>query len=172
MEPRDVKSRLEELHPASFAWALTCCHGDGAEAEDVLQTAYLKVLDGRARFAGRSSFKTWFFAVIRRTALERWRRRRLRRALLLERSSREPAPPPALDPHVDAARSERAERIRRALAGLSGRQRMVLELVFYQDLTVAEAARVLAIGVGSARVHYARGKRKLLAAIAPEASHD
>lgn len=161
MVDRDVRRRLEELHAASFAWSLTCCRGDAAEAEEVLQTAYVKVLDGRARFGGRSSFKTWFFAVVRRTALERWRRRRLRRALLLERARSEPPAEAAPDPRTEAAGGERAARVRAALARLSRRQRQVLDLVFYQGLTVAEAAAVLGISVGSARVHYARGKRRV-----------
>ncbi len=180
METRELRERLERLHGASFAWAVTCCHGDYAEAEEVLQTAYLKVLEGRARFGGRSSFKTWFFSVVRRTALERWRRRRLRQGLLLGWGRREtPAPYPARDaapnpsdPHADAARSERSTRIRRALGCLSRRQRQVLELVFYQDLTLAEAAAVLGTSLGSARVHYARGKKKLLAALAREGVDD
>ena len=168
MGPADVKQTLEELHPASFAWSLTCCRGDYTEAEEVLQTAYLKVLDERARFAGRSSFKTWFFSVVRRTALERWRRRRFRQALLLDRVRHEPPTAAPPNPHVDATRTERSARIRRALARLSRRQRQVLELVFYQDLTVAESATVLGTSIGSARVHYARGKKRLLATMAEE----
>ena len=161
MAVSDVRRSLEELHAASFAWSLTCCRGDAAEAEEVLQTAYVKVLDGRARFAGRSSFKTWFFAVVRRTALERWRRRRLRRALLLDRARREPPAAGAPHPDADLAGSERARRVRAALGRISHRQRQVLDLVFYQELSVAEAAAVLGISVGSARIHYARGKQRL-----------
>lgn len=160
MVDRDVRRSLEQLHPASFAWSVTCCRGDAAEAEEVLQSAYVKVLDGRARFGGRSSFKTWFFAVVRKTALERWRRRRLRRALLLDRARSEPAAA-AADLLADVAEGEQAARVRAALARLSRRQRQVLDLVFYQELTVAEAAAVLGISVGSARVHYARGKRNV-----------
>ena len=172
MAARNVKRSLEELHPASYAWAVTCCHGDHAEAEEVLQTAYLKVLEERARFGGRSSFKTWFFSVVRRTALERWRRRRLRRGRLLDWVRRDPPVGGERDPHVDAARSERSARIRRAVDGLSRRQRQVLELVFYQDLTLAEAARVLGTSLGSTRVHYARGKKRLSAAMRTEVGHE
>lgn len=42
---------LEELHPASFGWALQCCRWDRQEAEEVLQTIYVKILAGQARFA-------------------------------------------------------------------------------------------------------------------------
>jgi len=52
------------------------------------------------------------------------------------------------------------------LLRLSPRQRELLHLVFYQELTIEEAAGVLGISVGSARVHYERGKaavRRMLA---------
>ena len=66
----EVGVLLEQLHHASYGWALCCCGRDRVMAEDVLQTAYWKVIDGRARYGARSSFKTWLFAVIRKTAAE------------------------------------------------------------------------------------------------------
>src|SRR5260370_4304812 len=83
MTPEKLEQELERLHAESFAWALGCCSRDRAEAEDVLQEAYLKILEGRARFLGRSSLKTFFFSVIRRTASEHRRRALWRRFLPL-----------------------------------------------------------------------------------------
>jgi RNA polymerase sigma-70 factor (ECF subfamily) len=148
---------LAALHPAAFGWALCVCRWDRHEAEDVVQTTYEKILDGRARFDGRSSARTWLFAVIRRTAADRRRRRWLRTLGL--RLVPTPAPPP--DPARLAEGSERAARVRAALGRLSARQREVLDLVFYHDLTVDEAARVMGVSPGSARRHYDRGKRRL-----------
>jgi len=144
---------LEALHPASFGWALASCGWDREEAEDVLQEAYVKVLDGAAVFDGRSSLKTWLFGVIRRTAAGR-RRRRWARALSL-------GPPPPRDPESSARASETRQALTRALEALPARQRELLHLVFYQDLTVEEASRVLRISVGAARTHYHRGKERL-----------
>jgi RNA polymerase sigma-70 factor (ECF subfamily) len=149
-----------ELHAASFGWALGCCGGDRGEAEDVLQAAYLKVLDGHARFDGGSTFKTWLFAVVRRTAEER-RRRGWLRALALDRWwNRNPAPP-ALDPERLVCGSEAARRVRESLRRLPARQRELLHLVFYQDLTIEDAARVAGMSVGTARTHYHRGKARM-----------
>ena len=47
------------------------------------------------------------------------------------------------------------------LARLARRQRQVLTLVFAMGMTVEEAAATLSISVGTARVHYDRGKRRL-----------
>ena len=161
MDRDEIERELERLHPLSYGWALACSGRRPAEALDVLQSTYLKVLGGRARFDGRSSFKTWLFGVIRLTAAEERRRERLRRLRLI---SLESAPPPA-DPALDAGErlvhTERTERLVAALARLSRRQREVLDLVFYHEMTVEEAAAVLRVSVGSARTHYERGKRRL-----------
>jgi RNA polymerase sigma-70 factor (ECF subfamily) len=155
-----VDDELERLHPASFGWALACCARNRHEAEDVLQTAYLKVLDGRARFEGRSSMKTWLFAVIRRTAAER-RRHFVRSLALRWWRDREPKPEPAPSPEGALQQGETTRDLVRALAALPRRQREVLHLVFYEDLTIEQAADVLEINVGTARTHYQRGKQRM-----------
>jgi RNA polymerase sigma-70 factor (ECF subfamily) len=107
--------------------------------------------------------KTWLFAVIRRTAAER-RRRHIVRALALGFwREREPAPEPALSPERALQQAETARGLVRALAALPRRQREVLHLVFYEDLTVEQAAEVLEVTVGTARTHYQRGKERLRA---------
>jgi RNA polymerase sigma factor (sigma-70 family) len=166
MNRQDWEKVLEELHPASHRWAVTCCRGDREEALDVLQTVYLDVLAGQARFNGLATPRTWLFAVIRRTAAG-MRRRRVVRAVLLGKWARQ-RPEPGVPPHPGARleATERSARIREAMASLSARQRQVLELVFHHDLTVEEAAGILGIGLGSARTHYERGKRALLRRLA------
>jgi RNA polymerase sigma factor (sigma-70 family) len=160
----EVERRLGELHEDSYGWALSCCGWNEADAEDVLQTTYLKVVSGRARFAGRSSFRTWLFGVIRQTSREHIRRDRSHRerAARLEREmvARDATVGHPPDPAEDA---ERSEILRDALRKLPARQREVLHLVFYQDLTVREAAEVMEVSLGSARVHYDRGKKRLRA---------
>lgn len=166
-----LEKDLERFHPESFGWALHCCDRDRHEAEDVLQTAYLKVLSGGARFGGRSSFRTWLFGVIRVTALER-RQKLSRRAAALRRHWLErgggDSPEEVPGPQSDVERSERSLRLLAALKKLPERQRDTLHLVFYQGLTIEEAAAVLGVALGTARTHYERGKRSLRALLSEE----
>ena len=149
----ELEHEIESLHPASFAWALGCCRRNRDDAEDVLQTVYLMVLDGRAAFDGRSALRTWLFAVIRRTATALYRKRALRDALLLRFFH----PPGQMEMRAPEAG------LVRALGQLPRRQREVIELVFYHDMTVDAAAAVMGVTPGSARVHYDRAKTRLRA---------
>ena len=145
----------------SFAWALHCCRQRREEAQDVLQEVYLRVLDGRAQFKGRSSVKTWLFGVIRRTSGDRNRRHWLRAALSERWLPRESIGGPPFGPEDELGQSEANDGLRAALTRLSPRQQEVLHLVFYQDLTIEEAAGLLGISLGSARTHFERGKARL-----------
>jgi RNA polymerase sigma-70 factor (ECF subfamily) len=154
----ELKAHLEAHHRSSFCWALACCRRDPVEAEEVLQTVYLKILEGKARYRGESSVRTWLFALIRITAADRRRKLLFRRLRLAEL----PVAPPRAEPIEDVVyRSEARDAFRRALGALPRRQQEALELVFYHDLSVEEAAAVMGVGVGSARTHYERGKRRL-----------
>jgi len=153
------REELVLLHEMSFGWALACTGFDASEADEVLQAAYLKVLDGRARFGERSTPRSFLFGVIRRTAAERRRRARLGR-LVGARLASAPLPAPdAVDERL--SRGHEAARLVAALALLPRRQREVLHLVFYGDLSIEQAAAVMEVGVGTARTHYERGKRRL-----------
>ncbi len=156
--PQIDLNELEALHHQSFGWAMSQCGFNREQAEEVLQNTYTALVTGRARFGGRSSLKTWLFGVIKRQA--RAERRRVATGLralerLMSTTPVEHAPGP--DTAVPTARGS----VFAAVAKLSARQRDVIELVFYRELTLEEAAGVMGVSVGSARQHYARAKDRL-----------
>jgi RNA polymerase sigma factor (sigma-70 family) len=156
-----LRARLEAHHAESWGWALACCRGDVTQAEDVLHMTYHKVLDGRARFHERSSFKTWLFGVIRLTAMDqrRWNWRRWLRWAPLEEAENRPSG--GTDAPALLVGRERCAEVRAALDRLAVRQAQVLRLVFYHDLTLDEAAAAMGVSPGTARTHYERGKQQL-----------
>ena len=159
MDRAELEQQLQAHHAASFAWALACCDRDRENAEDVLQTVYVKVLDGKARFEGRAAFRTWLFAVIRRTASSHRRTQWLRRLRFVSDEVDRADESESVDRGL--VRTERSAALIRALKRIARRQREILELVFYHDMTIEEAGQTLGISIGSARVHYERGKKRL-----------
>lgn len=153
--PHVSRSALEAMHSQLYGWALSRCDFDHATAEDLMQQTYVELLSGNARFDNQSSLKTFVFSVIQNLARSRFRR--LATRLRLVRTYRH-----------DLAGDQAAEDVAtgdngvwRAVRALPARQRDIIELVFCRDLTVAEAARVMGVSVGTGRQHYDRAKKAL-----------
>lgn len=165
-----LADELEALHPHCFGWTFTCCDRKREDAEDVLHDVYVMVLDGRARFDNRSTFKTWLFGVIHRTATSHRRRARLHVLLGIRAMTRTDGPASRVSPDEATLAHDRAHETQVALLQLSARQREVLQLVFYHDLTIEEASVVMQVSLGSARTHYARGKTRMAELLAQHRS--
>jgi len=161
MQISEIKLELEKHHASSFGWAMSCCRLNRMEAEEVLQIAYLKILEGKARYEGKAAFKTWLFAVIRNTALNERRKGLMRIVTLSAGAGRLRGLSQTEDPTRALERSETQAHFRQALTKLSSRQREILHLVFYEQLTLQETAEVLSISIGTVRKHYERAKVRL-----------
>ena len=162
--------QLAAFHEDAFGWAVRCSGGDADTGADTLQESYVKVATGRAAFGGKSSLKTWWFAVVRLTALER--RRGQQRWLRIGETFRDWIEAVSAGPTEIASEefavTPDADQLATALAQLPARQAEVLHLVFQNDLSLSEAAAVMGVSVGSARQHYARAKKRLRALLSAE----
>lgn len=145
---------LSALHAEAYRWALHLSNYNTSEAEELVQTAYLRVLDGSARFRGEAALKTWLFGIIRNVMRET-RRKRYREVPLDD--GFEATMISSGEPHD----SSEAQRIQFALEQLPTRQKELAVLVFFRDLSIAEAAKVLGLALGTARTHYERAKQNL-----------
>ena len=148
---------LERLHELSHAWALRCCYEDREAAAEVLQNTYLKILEGKAKFKGNATFKTWLFSIIRFTAIDHFRTQKRKRKITFELQQKR-----FLEEEKEASAEVPSSTIfQKLLQQLSPKQQQVLHLVFYQNCTIQEAAEIMQIQLGTARTHYERGKQQL-----------
>jgi RNA polymerase sigma-70 factor (sigma-E family) len=118
------------------AYLLTGSHAD---AEDLVQTALIKCVPQWKRISDRP--EPYVRQVLARESVSRWRRRRWREAST-DVVPEQAAPAPDL-----AGR----ESLRRALAALAPRQRAVIVLRYYEDLTEKDTAAMLGISVGTVK---------------------
>jgi RNA polymerase sigma factor (sigma-70 family) len=160
MKKPQLENLLKVLHQEAYHWSRQCCSFDEDLAKDVLQLVYLKILEGKAEYKEKSQIKTWLFSVIRFTAYEEGRKEVQNISLesLSELAYEEDAP--EMDYHEAMIQS------------LPDRQREVLLLVFYHNLTLEKAAEIMEISIGTVRKHYDRGKRNLKELILKKKMHE
>lgn len=128
--------------------------GDVGHAEDILQTALLRVATRwKAVHTAPEAFTR---QVLVNLARDRWRRAR-RRVPEQELTNAE---------HVSAGRDPAdtvvdRDAVRRALAKLPPRQREVVVLRFFDDLSVADTAKTLRTSEGTVKAHTSRAVARL-----------
>jgi RNA polymerase sigma-70 factor (sigma-E family) len=142
---------------ARSAYLLT---GDAHLAEDLLQETLTRVAQKWRRVIREGSPDAYARRVMHNLAIDAWRRRRARPAEVL-------GAPPELAGRGDAQEVERRVVLRDALARLTPRQRAVLSLRFYEDLTEVDTAAVLGCSVSTVK-STARDALARLRAVAPD----
>ena len=157
----EVREKLAEMHASAFAWAMVCCQRDRDIAAEVLQQAYCRILGGTTSFTGKSEFSTWVFGIIRHVAYEEIRTRQKEQQRFRSNVDSSLEATATTFNYVSIEQQELSTQLLAALEELSDRQRDVLHLTFYEDMTIEQAAEVLQVTVGSARQHYHRGKASL-----------
>jgi RNA polymerase sigma-70 factor (ECF subfamily) len=154
------RALVERHRGRVFSLALRMC-GNREEAEDMAQEAFLKVYRGLPSFRGEAAFTTWML----RVALNTFHRhlRRLPRARPLTDDALNAAEEvPGPDPEADLLDHERAERVRRLVAGLPAPFRDAVALFYLQERSVEEAAATLGVSIGTLKSRLFRARRMLL----------
>jgi RNA polymerase sigma-70 factor (ECF subfamily) len=130
---------------------------DEMAAEDVIGEVFLDVWRQAGRFEGRSAVSTWLIAIARFKALSLLRKRRDDG---LDDETAESIEEPSDDPELALAKLDKGEKLRQCLAGLSREHREVIDLVYYHEKSVDEAARIIGIPENTVktRMFYARKK--------------
>lgn len=149
-----------------FAYRLT---GSVADAEDIVQECFLGLLRPESLYdPARTALRTYLFGAVRNQARKRLRKR--------ETAGEEVSD--AMDdrsPETEALRTELAETVARAVRRLPETQREVLILAHYEQMPLAEIARVLEIETAAVKSRLQRARAALkeaLAAYAPGAERE
>ena len=135
--------------------------GNKPDAEDLLQIALAKTYLAWNRIRERDAVDAYVRRVLVNTQTSRWRRRRVDEYATDRLPER--AEPADADADADADAIVLHDALWQALAGLPRRQRAVVVLRYYEDLTEAETARVLGISAGTVKSATSRALARLRA---------
>ena len=139
-----------------YRWLLRFV-GNETVAEDLLSDVFFDVWQQAGRFEGRAAVTTWLLSIARFKALSA-RRRRTDAELneIIETTVADPAD----NAEVVLEKRHQGEVLRDALSKLSPEHREIIDLVYYHEKSVDDAADILSIprATVKTRMFYARKK--------------
>lgn len=107
------------------------------DAEELMLDAYAETAAG-AEFSGKSSYKTWLFAIGKKLALMHIRKKRF--AFLSQKEQTDEA---GHTPELDILKEERNQQMYQALSRLKEEYRQILILLYFEQMSHEEAGRVM-----------------------------
>lgn len=155
--------RMHQTVAYRTAYAITRSPED---AEDVVQSAFLKAARSLHRFRAGSPFRPWLLTIVGNEA-RNLRRTVLRRLRLVERAARE-APAPAQSAGSSAVAEEERRRLLAAVDGLPPDDRLAIVGRYFVGLTLEETAAALGVGLGAAKMRVARALERLRGSLEEE----
>ena len=130
--------------------------GDAAEAEDLVQEAFVRAAAAGRRFLTVDNPEAWLRAVAINVQRSRWRKLR-NFSRIRERLAGPPTDLPALEERMDVIE---------ALRGLPEGQREVVALYYLADLPVDEIAATLRVPEGTVKSRLSRARDALAVTLA------
>ncbi|HVC20872.1 MAG TPA: RNA polymerase sigma factor [Vicinamibacterales bacterium] len=148
---REAFDRIVERHRRSVYQLCYRFAGNHEDASDLSQEVFLRAYRGLHRFKRQSSLATWLYRIGVNVCLNRAGARTPQTAPLDEEH---PVADQAETQSERLLRTERAARVRAAIARLPRKQRATLILRMYQDLPHQEIARILGSSVGAVKANF------------------
>ncbi len=160
----DVVAKVDQELAPMLLRHLQRIVGDRATAEDLLQETLLRVARGARGFDGRSSLKTWTFAIATRVVADHLRHPDRRRQIVEIHEAEEAA---AADDSADERliSGEMNSCIRDVIDSLPEDYRSALVLHEFEDMTAAQIADVMQCSLATAKIRIHRGHTRLREAL-------
>jgi RNA polymerase sigma-70 factor (ECF subfamily) len=149
-------SRIVERHQ-TWAWRVAYRFtGNEEDASDIVQEAFLRLLDASGRYRPTAKFRTYFYQIISRLCLDRAKKKQ---PLLLETVPDIPDPSPDITDRM--MWRENAIAVRAALDALPPNQRLAIVFRYYENLGYEEIASALETTTKAVERLLARGRERL-----------
>jgi RNA polymerase sigma-70 factor (ECF subfamily) len=130
---------------------------DRTTAEDMAQEVFVKIFRSLATFRGESAFSTWLTAIAVNTYRSRLRAEG-QPLLSLDPARLFTTGPGALQGILERQQSEA---VRRAVLTLPGRYRDAILVFYFEEKSLADAARILCVAEGTLKARLHRGRELL-----------
>ena len=148
---------VEQYTDHAYNLAYRILH-DPADADDVVQDAFLSAYRARDRFRGDAEVTTWLHRIVVNAALQRIRRERRPREMAQSGVEEIEVPDWTPGPEESTLNSELRDKLEEALASLPDDMRAAVVLRDVEQLSAAEAAAVVGVSVSALKARLHRGR--------------
>lgn len=132
---------------------------DSAQAEDIMQEAFLEAFRKIENYRSESSFGTWLKRIVINKSIDEIRK--AKDIISIDELDVE-VPVQSDDENYIQVLSTRVEEIRKAIHALSDSYRIILSLYLLEGYDHEEIAQILGISYNLSRTRYSRARKKLL----------
>ncbi len=154
---QDAYGRLMKRHQdavSKWMWRFT---RDRVILEELVQDVFIEAWASLSRFKGDSTFKTWLFTIATRVGYRYWRKKAKDVAKMTEVSDRLIIE----DTEREVTPSEAAEALYGLFSELPPRDRLVLTLIYFEEMGVKEIALMTGWTKSMVKVQAYRARNKL-----------
>ena len=160
--------RLVRMHQAVAFRAAYLVTGDGPEAEDATQEAFIKAYRALDRFRPGAPFRPWLLTIVTNEARNRRRSAGRRAKLNLQMAAEGQLLPPPVSPEAAVVAAEQREELLASVGAVSEGERLVISYRYFLGLSEEETATALDCARGTVKSRVSRAIARLRKAMARE----
>ena len=131
---------------------------DSSLTEDLVSTVFLVAWRSAGSFKANSAVSTWLLAIARNRT---WSALRARRETQLDDACAATVEDAADNPEVTADKTGRAAIVQECLKTLSPAHRKVVDLIYYQEKSVEDAAEILGVPPATVKTRAFHARRRI-----------
>jgi RNA polymerase sigma-70 factor (ECF subfamily) len=129
-----------------------------AIAEEITNEVFMEVWRQAKSYQGASAPLTWILSIAHNRAVSSLRRKREER---LDEEQAQGLPDEAAGPEMTLLTGDKSMLLRKSIEALSDEQRTIVDLVYFQELSVAEVSEVVGIPEGTVKTRLFSARKNL-----------
>lgn len=155
----DAFSEVIKNYSEPLYWQIRKMVQTHDDADDVLQNTFMKAWQNLENFRGDAKLSTWLYKIAINESLTHLEREKRRAGVSLDDDAAFQASLIESDEYIDGDRL--AVDLRKAVASLPEKQRLVFNMKYYDDLKFEEISNILGTSVGALKASYHLAVKKI-----------
>lgn len=151
---------LDQHKNLAFSIALKLV-GNEADAEDIVQEAFIRVLSSIGRFRKESKFSTWLYRIVYNESLKRLNEKKRENLNLDSENNIPDASVPVEDMFEKISKKEEHKLVNEAMEKLNANEHLVLSLYYPGEKSISEIVRITGFTKSNVKVLMHRGRKHL-----------